>query len=234
MFRKLLTLMSFSVAIAGTLLYCPSAIIEKAHAAAATPTTRGPYPSIKVPESFTKTSTSNKSTKENSTPSKEEHKNFVRFRSHDEFVKTLLPYCIKVGERLGMDPKLVLAQAALETNWGRSIPKHSNGKSSHNLFGIKGNSKIGYGSISVKTREYRGGGIKRGTAKFRSYTCFQECFDDYADMIAGDRYQRKVQNAKSPLEYAKGLQRAGYATDPYYADKIMRIYKGPVLSKVNL
>ena len=155
-------------------------------------------------------------------------KKVIRFQTPTEFVETLLPFSKKAGKELGIDPKLILAQAALETNWGRSIPKHQDGSSSFNLFGLKGQSTLG-NSVKLHTKEFKAGKAYRQFANFRAYTCFSECFTDYVRIISGNRYQRKIQNAKTPQEIATGIQRAGYATDPHYARKLMKAYYHPAL-----
>lgn len=152
----------------------------------------------------------------------------VRFQSPTEFVETLLPFSKKAGKELGIDPKLILAQAALETNWGKSIPKHKDGTSSFNLFGLTGQSQLG-NSVKLRTKEFKGNKAYHKYANFRAYMSYSECFSDYVRILSLDRYQRKISHAKTPHEVATGIQRAGYATDPQYARKLMKAYHHPAL-----
>lgn len=147
-----------------------------------------------------------------------------RFTSRDHFVKTLLPHAITAGKTLGVDPKVILAQAALESNWGKSIL-------SHNIFSIKHTSKKSGNSITVKAKEFQNGKALYRREKFRSYNNYNEAFADYTRIIQKAHYRKHMQNLRTPLDYATSLQRAGYATDPKYAKKIMQKYHDPIIQK---
>jgi flagellar protein FlgJ len=155
-------------------------------------------------------------------------KKVIRFQTPAEFVETLLPFSKKAGKELGIDPKLILAQAALETNWGRSIPKHKDGSSSFNMFGLTGQSQLG-NSVKLRTKEFKGNKPYHRFASFRAYMSFSECFSDYVRILSTERYQRKIQDAKTAHEVARGIQRAGFATDPNYARKLMKAYHHPAI-----
>jgi flagellar protein FlgJ len=154
-------------------------------------------------------------------------KKIVKFQTPAQFVEALLPFSKKAGKELGIDPKLILAQAAHETDWGRSIPKHKDGSSSFNLFGLKGSAQGK--SVKLRTKEFKGGKSYRHHAHFRAYDDYLECFTDYVRILSLDRYQRKIQHAKTAQEVATGIQRAGFATDPLYAKKLMKAYRHPAL-----
>lgn len=154
-------------------------------------------------------------------------KKIVKFQTPAQFVEALLPFSKKAGKELGIDPKLILAQAAHETNWGRNIPKHKDGSSSFNLFGLKGSAQGK--SVKLRTKEFKGDKSYRLSANFRAYEGYLECFTDYVRILSMDRYQRKIQHAKSVHEVATGIQRAGFATDPLYAKKLMKAYHHPAL-----
>lgn len=147
-----------------------------------------------------------------------------RFQSRDHFVKTLLPHAITAGKTLGVDPKVILAQAALESNWGKSIL-------SHNIFSIKHTSKKSGNSITVKAKEFQNGKALYKKEKFRSYNTYGEAFADYTRIIQKAHYRKHMQNLRTPSDYATSLQRAGYATDPKYAKKIMQKYHDPIFQK---
>lgn len=155
-------------------------------------------------------------------PQSKEKTNFV---NRDDFINTLLPYAINVAKTIGMDPKLLLAQAALETGWGGKIAKLANGTCSHNLFGIKASNDWQGKKVATKTLEYSDGIAQRKTAWFRAYDSFGESMEDYAKFLQNSsRYQQPIVNAHIPEVYVQELQNAGFATDPQYAKKILQIY----------
>ncbi len=144
----------------------------------------------------------------------------------EAFVKRLLPHARRAAAMLGVAPEVLIAQAALETGWGRHMIRDGAGHTSHNLFGIKASGGWSGDSISVPTLEYRDGLPRRETAAFRGYPDEAASFADYVRLVGGNpRYQRAIANAASPEAYLRGLQEAGYATDPAYADKILSILR---------
>lgn len=148
----------------------------------------------------------------------------VRFASPAEFTAAMLPMAEKAAERLGVDPHYLVAQAALETGWGKSIIRGGNGGSSHNLFGIKAHGGWKGESASVMTSEYRDGVKGTERASFRSYASFEQSFDDYVSFLENNgRYATALGKTANPDEFFRELQRAGYATDPQYARKVSQI-----------
>ncbi|WP_404359999.1 flagellar assembly peptidoglycan hydrolase FlgJ [Methylotuvimicrobium sp. KM1] len=146
-------------------------------------------------------------------------------RTTRQFVKRLHGYAEKAAAELGVEPKVLLAQAALETGWGRSVIKHKDGSSSFNLFNIKAGSSWTGKRTNVATLEYEKGIPQKQMAGFRSYDSYQESFDDYVRLVKNSsRYSQALKHANNPGRYMQELQKAGYATDPHYADKVMRIY----------
>lgn len=136
----------------------------------------------------------------------------------------------RAAASLGVAPEVLLAQAALETGWGRSLPRHPDGSTSHNLFGIKAGSSWQGPRVIVDTLEIEDGLPRRVKAAFRAYDSYAECFQDYARLVAGSpRYAGALARAEEPLRYLQELQQAGYATDPDYATKIGRILQGDAL-----
>lgn len=153
------------------------------------------------------------------------------FSTPQEFVQTLWPIAQKVGKEMGVEPKAILAQAALETGWGKHVIHHSNGKNSFNLFGIKADQRWSGESAEVSTLEYRQGEPKKELAHFRVYNSYESSMRDYSQFVSqSDRYQDAMSNGHSIKHYSEGLQRGGYATDPFYAQKIQRIAHGDVLN----
>jgi len=146
-----------------------------------------------------------------------------RFSSPQEFAANMLPMAERAAERLGIDPHWLVAQAALETGWGKSIIKGPQG-SSHNLFGIKAHGGWQGESASVMTHEYRDGVKGAERASFRSYESFEQSFDDYVDFLQNNgRYRKALQVSGDPSAFFRELQAAGYATDPQYARKVNQI-----------
>lgn len=143
--------------------------------------------------------------------------------SQDDFVAELWPHAQRAAQRLGVDPRVLVAQAALESGWGQNVMQQGNGQSSNNLFGIKADVRWDGEQVRAKTMEFRDGVLQREQAVFRAYASPAESMADYADFISSNpRYQDAIGTA-DPHRYALELQRAGYATDPAYARKIVSI-----------
>ncbi|CRM16613.1 flagellar protein FlgJ [Pseudomonas marginalis] len=148
------------------------------------------------------------------------------FSSQDEFVATMLPMAKAAAARIGVDPKYLVAQAALETGWGKSVMRAEDGSSSHNLFGIKAGQSWQGGQARAITSEFRDGAMVKETAQFRSYDSYQDSFHDLVTLLqSNDRYKDVVKSADNPEQFVRELQKAGYATDPAYASKISQIAK---------
>jgi flagellar protein FlgJ len=146
------------------------------------------------------------------------------FSSADEFVNTMLPMAKEAADRIGVDPRYLVAQAALETGWGKSVMRAQDGSSSHNLFGIKAGSSWQGDSARAITSEFRNGEMVKETAEFRSYDSYKDSFHDLVTLLqTNNRYQDVVKSADNPEQFVRELQKAGYATDPAYASKISQI-----------
>lgn len=155
----------------------------------------------------------------------------VMFESPEHFVETLRPHAEQVAEKYGLDAKAIIAQAAVETGWGKFVIHNADGSSSHNLFGIKANRQWQGEQAVVDTLEFNGNIPEKQKAAFRSYASLNEALDDYGKFIATQpRYQQAVENAHDAQKYTRELQNAGYATDPNYSNKIMSVYNGDRLS----
>jgi flagellar protein FlgJ len=146
------------------------------------------------------------------------------FSSADQFVATMLPMAQQAAERIGVDPRYLVAQAALETGWGKSVMRQQDGTSSHNLFGIKASSSWKGAQARAITSEFRNGEMVKETAEFRSYDSYQDSFHDLVTLLqSNNRYQEVLKSADNPEQFVRELQKAGYATDPDYASKISQI-----------
>lgn len=161
------------------------------------------------------------------TTSQEQHVKPVKsaaFATPEEFIQKLLPQAKQAAEQLGIDPQALVAQAAVETGWGQFMIHDHRGQNSHNLFGIKADGRWTGDKTAIDTLEFNQGVAKKEKANFRSYTSFGESLKDYVSFVKDNpRYQEAVNNASEPGNYFSALQKAGYATDPEYADKIMSV-----------
>ncbi len=150
----------------------------------------------------------------------------------DDFVKSIWPKAKEAASLIGLDPKLLMAQAALETGWGKFVTKDAEGGSSNNLFNIKIGANSEHDSVNVKTTEYIADTPIKMNASFRKYASVEESFNDYVSLIKGDeRYQGALASTSNPEIYVNELHKAGYATDPEYSTKILSIYRGDELNQ---
>ncbi len=145
------------------------------------------------------------------------------------FVRQVWNHAVEASERTGIPPKFMVAQAALETGWGRAVLSRADGTSSHNIFNIKAGSSWKGDVVEVPVTEYANGRAYTETARFRAYGSYAEAFRDYANLIANSSRYSEVVGATDAADFARGLQQAGYATDPRYADKLQRIISGNTL-----
>ncbi|NIG98715.1 MAG: flagellar assembly peptidoglycan hydrolase FlgJ [Serratia symbiotica] len=127
------------------------------------------------------------------------------------------------SQQSGIPHQLILAQAALESCWGqREIPT-TDGSPSHNLFGIKVGRSWNGPVTEITTTEFEQGAAKKVKAAFRVYGSYVEAMNDYVKLLANNPRYAGVVNARSPEQAAHALQRAGYATDPHYASKLVSV-----------
>lgn len=137
-----------------------------------------------------------------------------------EFISTHWGQAQDAGAQLGVDPRTLLAQAALETDWGRSIPHDAAGRSSNNLFGVKAGSTWSGACVSAPTHEVAGATAVATTSPFRAYDSSTQSFQDYVNVLRAPRYAAALNTGSDVQAFASALQRGGYATDPDYARKL--------------
>jgi peptidoglycan hydrolase FlgJ len=126
--------------------------------------------------------------------------------------------------------QFILGQAALESGWGARETRGPAGAPTYNLFNIKAGERWRGESAEVQTTEYVGGTAQKVSARFRSYGSYAEAFKDYASLLkSNSRYSGVLQSGSDPAQFARELQKAGYATDPDYASKLTRVITGSVL-----
>ena len=124
----------------------------------------------------------------------------------------------------GIPAKFMIAQAAHETGWGRKEIKNADGTTSFNLFGMKAGPSWKGATTDVTTTEYIGGRAHKVTQTFRAYSSYAESFADYASTMKNSpRYAAVVAAGNDASGFARGLQKAGYATDPAYATKLAKM-----------
>ena len=144
--------------------------------------------------------------------------------SRDDFISQLRPHAEQAARELGVDPNALLAQAALETGWGRSVPCNAQGECSFNLFGIKAGSQWSGATVNVPTLEFEDGIPVRKVERFRAYDSPADSFRDYAALIRDSSRYASARGAGDNVEaFATALQQGGYATDPHYAQKIAAV-----------
>ena len=148
-------------------------------------------------------------------------------------IQGLWPQAQDAGQLLGVDPRHLIAQAALETHWGRNMPQDAAGRCSNNLFGIKASAGWSGATVTSDTQEFQGGLAANTSAQFRAYATPAQSFQDYVALLRNNpRFSTALNTGGDVQAFASGLQRGGYATDPDYANKIAAV-ASTVAHKVN-
>ena len=148
------------------------------------------------------------------------------FNEPKDFVSALIEPAKSVQKEIGVPFQVIIAQAALETGWGQKIIKDQNGDSSNNLFNIKADSRWAGDKITKDTLEFEQGAMIKKSEPFRMYETLSDSVDDYINFLStSERYQDALQGSGNVEHFLQGLQKAGYATDPQYADKILGTLK---------
>ncbi len=130
----------------------------------------------------------------------------------EEFINSMMPFALDLSKRIGIDPRLIVAQSALETGWGKSAP-------GNNYFGIKGPGQV------QSTTEYGAGGPYRTNESFRDYPNMGASVMDYGNVLMHPRYD-SVRNAQGFDAQLAALAKSPYATDPNYGSKVGSIARG--------
>lgn len=150
----------------------------------------------------------------------------------DAFVDRIRPHATRAANALGVPAEAIIAQAALETGWGRHVPSHADGTPSYNFFGIKADASWDGARLEKSTHEHLGGRMQKVSAAFRSYDSVGAAFDDYARFLQSNpRYADALRQGDDAGGFVQGLQDAGYATDPAYADKLLKLVGGATISR---
>ena len=141
--------------------------------------------------------------------------------SPEAFVAALRPHAEAAGRALGVEPRVLIAQAALETNWGEQVIRHDDGKSTFNVFNVK--ARDGEPAVERATSEYVGGEREQRVDGFRSYDSLKAAFEDYVALVGTNPRYGQALEASDAGGYLRGLQAGGFATDPAYAEKVGRV-----------
>jgi flagellar protein FlgJ len=141
-----------------------------------------------------------------------------------EFVEQVLPTIRQAAAALGVNPIGMLAQAALETGWGQRMPRTAEGNSSLNLFGVKAGSEWSGARAVADTVEISGGVAKQSRTAFRAYGSVAESVGDFARLLASSpRYREAITAGADARAYVQSIAKAGYASDPDYANKLNEV-----------
>jgi len=155
-----------------------------------------------------------------------------RWQSPHDFIVDILPQARSAAKSLGVSAELLLAQAALETGWGKHTIKFDDGRSSNNLFGIKAGLGWQGNSLHKASLEYQDGALQHQQSSFRAYATPAQSLADYVDFIrTNPRYRHALQQVGDDQAFIREIHQAGYATDPAYADKVISILNGETLQR---
>lgn len=147
-----------------------------------------------------------------------------------DFVNQVLPTIRNAAQALGVNPLGLLAQAALETGWGKRMARTADGATSLNLFGIKADENWDGARATASTVEYSGGVATQRHAAFRVYGTLEESVKDFVNLLKNSpRYHQAVAVGRDAQAYVNSIGQSGYATDPNYTHKLNEILHGSTL-----
>ena len=156
----------------------------------------------------------------------------AKFETPNDFINSMWQFAKNAAEKINLDPAVMVAQAALETGWGKHIINQPTGASSNNLFNIKADNSWQGDSVKKSTLEFEDGVAVKKNAAFRAYETIEDSFNDFTNFLSsGSRYQETLSNSSDSEQFLHSLQKAGYATDPNYAEKIIGILKSERFSQ---
>ena len=146
-----------------------------------------------------------------------------RGAAQSAFVDRMWDAAAAAERSTGVPAGFIVGQAALETGWGRAEIRHADGRSAHNLFGIKAGPGWRGETVEATTTEFVDGRAVKTVERFRAYDSHEASFADWAKLMASNpRYAGVLQAGGSIESFSRNLQKAGYATDPDYASKLTR------------
>ena len=138
-----------------------------------------------------------------------------------EFIISIAPGARESQRKTGVPASVTLAQAILESDWGRSKLT----RDAKNLFGIKAHRGPGTAGVyNIETWEVLGGANVTVMAAFKAYTSLSDSIVDHGRWFhENSRYRRALQVRDDPREFARAINDAGYATDPAYSAKLIAL-----------
>jgi peptidoglycan hydrolase FlgJ len=146
------------------------------------------------------------------------------------FVQTLWPHAERAAQELGVAPQAIVAVAALETGWGSAAMRRPDGRSAHNLFGIKADERWQGDRVIASTSEFEQGKAVTRREAFRAYDSIAASVEDFARFLKDNpRYGEALASGTDAQAFVESLGRSGYATDPAYARKLASILGGDTL-----
>jgi flagellar protein FlgJ len=149
-----------------------------------------------------------------------------------DFLSRMKAHAMQAANATGIPAQFLLGQAALESGWGKREIRAADGSPSYNVFGIKAGANWKGATVDVMTTEYTAGVPRKTVQKFRAYASYAEAFQNYASLMQGNPRYAAVLKQSDGASFAQGLQRAGYATDPRYAEKLTQVLNGARLRQV--
>ena len=155
-----------------------------------------------------------------------------RPENREDFVRSIWGHAVAAGKALGVAPEAVVAHAALETGWGRSMPEFSGGQPTFNLFGIKAGEGWDGARVGRATLEFEAGIPQRRTEPFRAYRSLADGFQDYVKLLQQPRYEGVIGSGSNIGDFAVELKAGGYATDPDYVDKLVNLAGSPEFDRL--
>ena len=150
-----------------------------------------------------------------------------RPQNREDFVQAIWGHAVTAGEALGVAPEAIVAHAALETGWGQSMPEFSSGQPTFNLFGIKAGESWHGARVGRATLEFEAGIPQRRTEPFRAYGSLADGFQDYVKLLQKPHYGGVIGSGNDIGEFAANLKAGGYATDPDYINKLVKLADSP-------
>lgn len=144
--------------------------------------------------------------------------------STESFIKAILPGARASYKRYGILPSITMAQAALESGWGKSAI-------GNNLFGIKAGSGWTGKKQYVWTTEVINGVSQKVKAWFRDYDSISDSILDHGKLLGTSGYYARVRSAKNYKDASYELGRSGYATAPNYGGTIRNLIESYGLNK---
>lgn len=157
--------------------------------------------------------------------------NVLALNEKESFIQLAGEAARESERNTGVPASVTLAQAILESDWGKSTIGGAN-----NFFGIKASSGPGpAGVVFASTKEFVNNAWVTVQAPFRAYNNMAESFTDHGRFfIENKRYSKALESRENPKAFAREIHKAGYATDPTYSDKLIKLMDNHNLYRFDL